>query len=234
MTSTVKRIPISENFRLILDPKKRSSLTPHMQSRIDDIWSQASKITDWDLFDGKIFQMTELYTDHMVGNFNDYRTFYAQCVDRELKKKLGMTIVGVSSILVSDAQCLLGKRSSRPTQFPLHWEFAPSGGVSIDFATEEEVDYQKQIFEELTEEVGMDPDFVTKITPFVLLWDQEDNVIDLCMKLEVDPLGKEAASYLSDEYIAYEWLPLEKVPHFFQNRDVVPASKSLFDCLSKI
>lgn len=234
MTSSVKRIPISENFRLVLDQRKRGPLAPHIQNRIDDIWSQASKITDWDLFDGKIFQMTELYKDHMVGDFNDYRVFYAQCVDKELKKKLGMTIVGVSSILVSDDQCLLGKRSSRLTQFPMHWEFAPSGGVSIDFATEEEVDFQKQIFDELTEEVGMDPDFVTKVTPFVLLWDQEDNVIDLCMKMEVDPLGKEVASYISDEYIAYEWLPLEKVSHFFQNRDVVPTSKSLVDYVRQI
>jgi len=123
----------------------------------------------------------------------------------------------------------LGKRSEQVTQFPLAWEFAPSGGISIDYLTGENVEYEKQLFDELTHEVGMAWEFVTEIKPFMLVWDKQDQILDICAHLKVDPLGMASASYQSDEYIAYEWLPKDQIAEFLQGKKIVPMTSA---CLS--
>ena len=224
-------IPIPPDFHLRLSFEEVAAYPPKVVADVEGIWQKISEITDWDLYDGKVFQLKELHSDHMTGVFNDYRYYYAQSCHPELKDEINITLVGVTGVLKCDGKYLLGKRSKTVTQFPLMWEFAPSGGVSVDSLSGETIDYEKQVFEELTQEVGMDWEFITEIKPFLLIWDKEDRVVDICARLSVDPIGMATASYHSPEYIAYEWLSRDEIEEFLKDKDVVPTTKILLDYL---
>jgi len=220
-------IPISANFRLQLSPKEAAMYSPEVAFSVNKIWEKGTSLTDWDLFDGKVFQLDELHEDYLTGVFSNYRYFYAQNKQPELKNDLNMILVGVAGILQCEDKYLLGKRSDKVTQFPLMWEFAPSGGISIDYLSGETIEYEKQLFEELTEEVGMEWDFVTEVRPFLLILDKEQMSLDICAHLSVDPIGKAIATYDSPEYVAYEWLPKDQIAQFLKGKDVVPMTHAL-------
>lgn len=216
---------------MILSSKEVAKYSSDVRRRVDRIWNEVRKITDWDLFDGKVFQLDQLHENYLTGVFNDYRYFFAQNKHPDLKKELDITLVGVTGVLQSGAFYLLGKRSQKVTQFPGMWEFPPSGGISIDFLEGGKIQYEKQLFEELSQEVGMEWDFITAIHPFALIWDKEDQTLDLCARLFVDPIGRATASYQSPEYSAYEWLLKDRIDPFLQGKEVVPITHEIIKLL---
>nr|NGX58826.1 hypothetical protein [Chlamydiota bacterium] len=222
-------IPIESTFRLRVCDDELPPYPETVNQQVDNIWSHMTRLTDWDLFDGKVFQLDEFHEDHITGTFNNYRYFYAQNCKVELKESLQITLVAVTGVLKCEDRYLLAKRSSQVTQFPMKWEFAPSGGISIDYLTDHEVAYENQLYDELIQEVGMDEEFVIAIKPFLLIWDKDEMLVDICAHIEVDPLGMATASYYSPEYVAYEWLKREEIPQFLKDHEAIPTTKIISD-----
>lgn len=227
----LEAMPIDSSFYITVCESDDSGYSKDVHQKVDNIWSALAQITDWDLYDGRVFQLKNLFPDHMEGNFVRYRYYYAQSRHPELREDLQITLAAVTGVLKSGDRYLLGKRSHRVTQFPEQWEFAPAGGISIDYLKDHRVNYEKQLLDELDEEVGMDIDFVTELTPFLLIWDRKEMVIDICAQIEVDELGMATASYISPEYVAYEWLKKEEIARFLKDRDAIPTTHEILQHL---
>ncbi len=222
--NNIEAMPITSSFKLLVAPEEQELYDDEVEKQVSAAWEHCQKITDWDLFDGKVFQLLKLGKNCLHGNFINYRYFYTQHKYPELKEKLAITLVGVTAVLRCGNQILLAKRSEKVTQYPGKWEFAPSGGIAIDYLTDHTVDYEKQIFEELTQEVGMDEVFVESVKPLLFVRDKQDLMADIVCQMDVDRLGAESASYDSWEYTDYRWLKQDEITEFIRiySTEVIP------------
>jgi hypothetical protein len=95
------------------------------------------------------------------------------------------------------------------------------------------VDYKKQLFEELEEEVGIPYSCVERAVPFAMIYDKVDPVVDICLALHLKtdtPLRKVKGS---EEYPHFQWVPREELHSFidFHNKNIVPTTIAILSSL---
>ena len=160
-----------------------------------------------------------------------YRHFLAQ----RHGLSLGLcAVVGsaVTTVLAEDGgvRVVLGQRADDVTQYPLHWELVPSGGVSVEHVTQPgEVDFSAQIAEELEEETGIGRDAILNVRYLGLVEDVNEHVVDVALELEIRVT---AARFLEEaaraEYTELALVPIDGVASFIESRGLaVPSVAAL-------
>ncbi len=54
--SDIETTPISSSFQLMVAPEEQEPFPEEVEQQVNEVWDHCKEITDWDLFDGKVFQ----------------------------------------------------------------------------------------------------------------------------------------------------------------------------------
>lgn len=204
---------IDENFVLmVLD--EGAEFSDELTEKVDEIWEQKRNASSKPIYDGTVFQVTGQTEKGLTGRFIPYRYFYAFHVNPSLFGSNPIVVAAVTGITHADGKFLLAKRSAEVTEDPMRWEFAPSGGISAEYATnKDDVDYQTQLLDELEEELGISSDMTDELTPFLLVHEEGSGVIDLCIWIEISDFTEELPT---GEYTEYRWLSQDELKQFIE------------------
>lgn len=233
MTEILFNDIVFKNIKIeIID--KKSGLKNQLESsvnEINEIWQKAN--TAKALTNNTILSLEEcIQLDSGIVlkcSPIEYKTFIAQ------KNGFNFDIlpVAISAIVFYTINYttffLIGKRSATVTQYPLYWEFIPSGSLDFDLCHNKNTEtlITKQILQELKEEASIENIPTEKISPFCLIFDQQENTLDIGVSVEITPPEKHLKQ--SNEYTDIEFLNKSEVEKLFSaNELIVPTSFKLF------
>lgn len=225
-----KTIPLSGKVHLQL---QKADLAPStFQEKIVNQHWQEQIQKNHSLFNGMII----CYKSHVVEDgaiiisiFSvEYKYFLAQLGG---KVHLDLKQLAVSGLIIDEhQQTLISRRSTTVTAYKDHYEFVPSGGIDL-FSERSSIlpSAQDQILQEFTEETGLAADRIKNIESFCLVFDQKNNVYDICFLIEVyGDLGALLIGIKKDEYTDYLVINIEQIKDFMKSHNVVPTSLIMF------
>ena len=136
------------------------------EREIDLVWEAERARRGDALHDGLIFSVSSISPHRIFGHFVPYRWLVAQRRRPDLAIQLGIRPLAVSGLLRCRDGVIFGARNRDSEQDPGCWELVPSGGVGP--ATNRPngtLAPERQVIEELAEEVGLGPAQVAGIGP---------------------------------------------------------------------
>jgi hypothetical protein len=211
----------------------RLTLNSVVEAQAEALWVKEAERRGQRLFNGKLFNVDHLASDHITGHFVEYRLFNAQRLQPALFAHLQIRPLAVSGVVESPDGLVFGRRNIDLTTDPGRWELAPSGGLDFETCREDgEVDYMRQFYRELVEEVGIRESHVTGVTPFAIIEDTTTHVLDLCIAARTSLSAfqiREAFSQASDEYSELRLVPLSAIAQFAREEgpNIVSATTEL-------
>ncbi|MBF0477135.1 MAG: hypothetical protein HQK59_15195, partial [Deltaproteobacteria bacterium] len=169
--------------------------------------------------------------------FAPYRFFWAQ--RRGLVLDHHLCPLSVSGVIIlnvgAEPAVVLGRRSNVVEQYSGVWEFIPSGSIDRRALKESgDVDYSGQLLLELEEEIGIKANRIKAVKPLGLIHDLVDDVVDVCLALELDSGWNElrSAMSLSPEYDEVLLAPAKEVRKMVAGgMRLVPTSLGILDVL---
>lgn len=223
----IEAVAINSRFVIeVLPSPSFEHLSESQKSLIDTIWEQEQKRKSGRLFNGMILSAQEYSEKKLTGHFVPYKYFLAQTCDPSLKPALKILPVSLSALTIAGGSVVLAKRSSWVTQYPDHYELAPSGGVTEPAFEKETIDIKGQIIDELNEEVGIDRTLVKKIKFFALIRDFQSEAVELIADIEASPYSLQSST---GEYAQIMTIPLSELAAFVEvhRNEFVPLSLAI-------
>lgn len=209
-----KRLPIPPDFLLLFTQSSPfEMMESQIQERLDRIWEEEQKRRTSPLFNGTVYALHDKASSWISVIPIAYKTFIGLTREPSLLYNFTLTTVGVSGITSKAGRVLLAERSKQLTQYPGFFELAPSGGLGEAPIIDGQIDFMGQIIKELQEETGIPREAVVSQKPLCLIWDQQAQVIDICIGLEVNQNFNENAV---GEYSKFFWLSKEEIPEFIR------------------
>ncbi len=209
-----------------------------LEEPIKAYWDSVSEKDSSQYHDGVIFHMVDwkmhgVHVDVQVCPLK-YRHFLYNRDHPE--SDLRLHVIGISGITIRDEsnsrEVLLGQRSRQVTQYSGAWELVPSGSIDATTLIGRKIDIEAMICQELEEETGYKCDS-RQVSPFALLLDMEENIVDIgcelqlldkktsCDKVVVSPTG---------EYTTLQWVTCDEAYMRLKNASkVVPTSRGLLE-----
>lgn len=204
---------------LIID--KKTEIAAH------EIWIREQKKKSKNLFNGKILSALAISENEIKASIIDYKYYLAKTTKPRQFKSLNIIPIAVSGIIDSKDGFVFGKRSSLVTQNNHHWELVPSG--SLDCTNLKKgtfIDFKKQIFIELKEEIGLAKNSITNSQTFCSIYDDQSSVLDIGIKLWCNLDSKSIHnSFLKIKTFEYDEL---KIIHRNQITDFLNSSSHKF------
>jgi hypothetical protein len=157
-----------------------------VESEVKRLWHSLVSCHSGDApFDGNILSAVEIAPHILWVRAVKYRYFAAQRARPELFETLRVRPVAISGLLECADGIVFGKRSLAMMQNGGKWELVPSGAIDAARADEAgAIDYRAQILIELREEIGLNAEAVSSLTPFCLIDDGESHVLDIGIAIE--------------------------------------------------
>lgn len=184
---------------------------PDIERRVDRLWAQ-QQAKDENLFDGRMFSVSQLDDNRIIGGFTGYRRFVAQTLQPELFDHLKVRSLAVSGFMTCPDGVVFGHRSETVLQDGGLWELAPSGGIDEQALTADGgIDLQGQILRELEEETGLTAAQVASVEPWRLVEDDQSHVIEAILRIAVTA-GREAILAAHGTTSGGEYSTIEVVP----------------------
>ena len=213
-------------------PQFTNSLSDDFLTAIDEVWESRPPY----VFNGSIYihQETHIYPDYveMVGVFTEYKFYYTQ----KALGQYGVVPISVSGTIWCEDHLILAKRSQQVTNYQGFYELAPSGTIDKPMAGDDGmIDFRRKLREEFYEETTLSADVIQQITPFALVEDPSDPVIDVYCFLELetskDALLEGIAS--TDEYDDPVAIPRHDVMQWFSDHQdrIIPPSRHVIEAL---
>jgi hypothetical protein len=220
-------IRVTPDFHITINPTSSFSMEG-FEERINTLWVEESQKRP--LFDGNILGFIEGDESVIHGEFIPYRAYVAQLLDPTLEIHLQICPMAVSGIVIVNDTVLIARRATTTTQYPGYYELIPSGSITPSCCTNDDADFRQQIIEELYEETGLDPLLVQEVTPFALIRDKINPVIDICTTLKLKT-NKELVIHQESvtEYSEFIWLPFDEIESFTKENkhSFVPTSLAI-------
>jgi hypothetical protein len=216
----------------LTDAKPANHLNEKIKTQVDSIWKNEQIMRGKHLFNGKIFSIMQIEPNKLTGYFVEYKWFIAQQRAPELFDELQVRPLAVSGLLECENSLIFGLRASSMTQAANQWELVPSGGIDSSLLDPDHtIQYRIQILTELHEEVGIASSYVTDLTPYVIIEDLENHVVDIGIRIKTSltfAQVKNAFDSLNNkEYQQILAIPKPELDMFIINHHVVEASKLL-------
>lgn len=209
--------PLDDHFKVVVQQGKKVYST-QIVAAVDRIWEKALENHPY-LFNGKIFSYESFSQQTLYGQFIDYKYFYASFIDSEVRAELQLVPVGVTGITKCEEKTLIGKRSENVTLFRGQYEFVPAGSLDPLALVDGEVNLSMQYREELEEEAGIPGDYIDAITPFLLVCDKGDGLMEIFAHIELSDGALQLSGSESSEYSELLWLDDESLrDHFEKHR----------------
>jgi len=207
---------------------------PNIERTVQEAWDAECKRRGGDVFDGKVFSVSDISPGRISGQFVPYRYLIAQRHHPDLYDNLRVRSLAVSGVLHCVSGVVFGKRHSGVTQDSGMWELAPSGGVGPGCVDEDgKVDLILQLSEELVEELGIEMSAISNAKAFCWIEDEHSHVIDIGIELRTNLDGRAVqAAHQAKGSAEYEELlivPENEVVTFVTNQDqtLSPVSRLL-------
>ncbi len=166
-----------------------SSIKPinkDIDKKVNDIWVSKRKYNKY-LYDSEIISVLEINNYKIQGFKSSYKNFVAQQNNCIVHKSIKIRPLAISGILLCEEGVVFGRRSNESFQGAGQIELCPSGAVDVDVVcTKFGVDVLRQLYSELSEELGIDGNFISKILPLGVIEDLSSGVIDLCAIIFLD------------------------------------------------
>lgn len=202
---------IGEDFHISVDPSPREfELSDVDWEQIEICWEEEMKLKAPLLFNGKLLILKEFDSTHIQGSFIDYKLLIAQKKNPDLRKKLRIIPISLSGFTKAGHDLIFAMRAEKVSQYPLHYELAPSGGFDHATWKNGKVDIKAQFYKELEEELGVKPTKAT-VYPWKMVINEQKGLCEIC----VDCYLEETPILLhSEEYQHIQPIPLPEVPRF--------------------
>lgn len=215
----------------VIDTGEELNISPSAQEKVSSIWSREKENRGDDLFEGRIFNVTEITRETLTGFYIDYSVFLAQYCESGLFEDLAVRSLTVSGFVTCEQGVIVGLRNENLTQDAGLWELVASGGVDetvrLDDGT---VDIHEQFLNELCEEINLPVESVSELSSLVLLEDSETHVCDIVLEARLSvgadilyPLFNECGC---EEYVEIDIIPEPSIKSFVQlmNSSITPAT----------
>ncbi len=207
------------------------SLSVALQAEIDALWDVAQARTGGGLFNGRVFSVDEITPGLLSGHMTEFRRVVAQIERPELHDALRVRSLAVCGTLCCATGVVLGRRPAGAVYQASMWQLPPAGSVDAGaLRPDGTLDLQGQLFRELDEELGLQPDDVTELRPFSLVEHPGSHVLDLGFLLRT-PLSAAAVVAAhsrggNDEYQDVEVVPFAALSARIGglDGDIVPAA----------
>lgn len=211
-----------------------NNFSKDIDNQVNDLWQDAKNKDN-----SKQDEIVLCYNHHQVTPTGliistypiNYRYVYAQLTHPGLK--LNLFPLGVSGIVTSNEACLIGKRSN-VTEYSGFMEFVPSGSANAVNISRGFFDFEKQLLQELSEEVSL-PDLAVKnIKPMGLIYDRINSVYDIGCKINVSNLvqSKSKTAPINQKNLEYTITETVHIKQIQKIRSkLIPTSQGLLELL---
>ncbi|MEL0106317.1 MAG: hypothetical protein VW802_05160 [Rhodospirillaceae bacterium] len=213
-------IELSPNLSVI-DSGAELTMSAEAQERASAIWAAEKQKRGEDLFDGHIFNVTDITREVLTGHFIDYSLSLAQYCEPALFEELAVRSLAVSGIVTCPQGIVFGLRNENLTADAGMWELVASGGVDKSVRLKNgTVDVREQFLNELHEEVNIPPEAVEEMFTSLLLEDSLTHVCDIVIEAKLSigveqiyPLFNECGR---EEYVSIDIISEQGVKSFLQ------------------
>ena len=185
-----------------------------VKARVDAIWADEKRRRGDRLTNGRIHSLLGVRGESLLIQPAEYRYALARRRAPELRAA-GLTIrpLGVTGVLLCADGLVLGRRGDRVASDAGLWELAPAGGLS-------DPDPPGQIFEELSEELGLEPHRISHHHACGLVEDTGSGVVDIVFRLHTAAaaggIRAAHAARATDEYAELAIVPLPDIGGFLE------------------
>lgn len=127
--------------------------------------------------------------------------------------------LGSSALVTCGEEILIGQRSKRMREYPLHFELMPSKGIGACDGTE-------ALLRQCAGD-ALDTHCVKEITPLALIEDPIQRSLDICLLIELS--RRPELDLRSEECVGSRWVSIEEFRLLVDAAPVVPTSAALFE-----
>lgn len=209
--------PLPENFSLRVVPHQ-PEYSSGLVGQIDEFWEGRRSRQN---FDAPVLCVKGFESEVLEVFPIPYRFLFAQIKEPAFSPLLRLNVLAVTGLLEKNGHYLVGLRAPWVTQFPEHWELAPSGGVGQDFFSNDHVDLEGQLVQEFKEELSLDPSWIEGIEPRFLLSNPRHYTLDILFHIKMNKEAPEPQG--NREYSLLSWVRKE-LPEPLE-----PLTKAVFD-----
>jgi len=203
----------------VIDSGESLDISASNKEKIASIWEAEKQKRGGDLFNGRIFNVTEIARETITGFYVDYASIVAQHRDLSLFDTLNLRPLAVSGLVTLKEGLVFGLRNDNLTSDAGLWELVASGGVDdsvrLDNGT---VDIREQFLNELSEEINLPADAIDEFAPMMMLEDSQTHVCDIVLEARLSigadklfPLFNECGC---EEYVSIDVIPEHGRPRF--------------------
>lgn len=157
-----------------------------------------------------VFQCETYDSEVITGYFVPFADYLA---DRSILP------LGSSALVTCQGEVLIGQRSKRMREYPLHFELMPSKGIDSCDGTE-------ALLRQCAGD-AIDTHCVEEIKPLALIEDPIQRSLDICMLIELS--SRPELDLRSEECIGARWVSIEEFRLLIDAAPVVPTSVALFE-----
>lgn len=228
----IQSLAIDNTFRVYVETSIFTAADA-VVATVDRIWAAAQKQNS-NLYDGMTLCVSRLEPTEMWCKEVPYRFLYGQLQDPSVAKALNLSSACVSGITELSEGVIWGVRSSVSSLSGLN-ELAPSGSLPTSSSHEGEVNFIEHLLSELTEETGVSKHNVTSVSPFLLVLDRNEHVIDLCCRIGLSELttAEILRAFPAGEYSELHIEPLKSLKALtrHERENWVPTSLAILDAI---
>jgi hypothetical protein len=196
---------------------------PAVARQVDQIWS-----AEEGRHDGSVLSVSRISGDIVRVQQVDYRFVLAQIRTPDLASVLQISPLAVSGMTWIGPELVFGLRGQQLTQYPGHWELAPSGGVDaacIDPSGE--VDYLRQLRTEFEEELGIDSMVIDGMKCIGLLHDAVSRLVEIGVEVHCTDSAASQLAASTPEYSELERVNPVDLSTWLGQRPILPLSVEL-------
>jgi hypothetical protein len=218
---------VQPDLRVIVT-REMPALPPALDVEVEDLWCAAcARVAAGGagaLFNGRVFSADTITPSAITGHLTEFRRIVAQMERPALFHALGVRPLAVCGVLYSRDGVVFGRRHAGAIYQADMWQLAPAGSVDVHAVDGNgAVSPERQVLNELREEVGLVPEDVDKPVPLCVVEHPGSHVCDLGMALRCRVSGtaiREAhATRGNGEYPALRIVPLPDVAAFVAEAD---------------
>ncbi len=188
--------------------------SPNDVVEIEDIWIQQSKRHGGSLWNGRIFNVTNMTPKGIEGCFVEYKLMVARRVSPRLRRRLKFLGLGVSGYFSCADGIVFGLRNPNNTSYERGmWELVPSGSIDDNCqSTNGFLDVEAVLGQELEEEVGISILRAERILPLFLIEDPLNDLLEIVYRIECTLSANEVLSAHATIQ-SREYTELKVIPH---------------------
>jgi hypothetical protein len=182
---------------------------------VERLW-QAARREHPQIFNGQVFTADEITPEVIRGHWTEFRRTLAQICRPELYDDLGVHPLAVNGVIRCGEGVLIGRRNSSAVYCAGNWQLAPAGSIDQGAARPDgSIDFERQVLEELQEELGLSPNLIVGLTPLCLVEHPETHVTDFGIEMRTsvsaDTLLAAHAASGNQEYEDMRVLPIASI-----------------------